>query len=84
MALNWKSKAEVKGVNIEPWLSIVKTSDKQPAATMLLPGWEPKNDPNNDGYVDDDEFLVRANQAASVRFKHQARVIPTGKMWVGS
>ncbi|EAS63901.1 hypothetical protein L4D04_08185 [Photobacterium angustum] len=84
VALNWKSKAEVKGVNIEPWLSIVKTSDKQAAATMLFPGWDPKNDPNNDGYVDDDEFLARANQAASARFKHQARVIPTGKMWAGS
>lgn len=84
VALNWQGKIEVKNVNIEPWLSVVKTSGKQSTATMLFPGWDPKNDPNNDGYVDDNEFLARVNQSASARFKHQARVIPTGKMWAGS
>ncbi|WP_318502177.1 hypothetical protein [Photobacterium leiognathi] len=84
VALNWKHKEEVKGLNIEPWLEIINTSGNQSTATMMFPGWDPNNDPNGDGYVDDDEFLQRANQSASARFKHQARVIPTGKMWAGS
>lgn len=41
---------------------------------VRIPGWDPANDTNGDGYVDDTEFARRANPNASARFRYQARV----------
>lgn len=84
VALRWSHNSNIQDVKIDPWLHAVKSKSAGKAATMLFPGWDPKNDPNGDGYVDDDEFLSRSNLSASARFKHQSRVIPTGNMWPGS
>ena len=48
---------------------------------LMIPGWDPSNDRDNDGYVDDYEFENRNNLQASARMRHEARVIPLGKMW---
>lgn len=40
----------------------------------VIPGWDPANDRNYDGYVDDEEFARRVNPLASARFRYQSRV----------
>lgn len=51
----------------------------QTEGTIL--GWDPANDTNNDGYVDDAEFSSRANTSASARTRTESRVWPVGNMW---
>ena len=48
--------------------------DHDPPVTRTVPGWDPVNDPNGDGYVDDDEFQSRPNPNASARTKGEARI----------
>lgn len=45
-----------------------------PLETRRIPGWDPANDRNGDGQVDDAEFANRVNPRASARKKSQARV----------
>ncbi len=49
---------------------------------LQLPGWDSRNDRNNDGYVDDDEFVNLVNPQATARFRWQSRVMKSG--WQGS
>ncbi len=42
--------------------------------SYTVPGWNPLNDINGDGWVSDNEFLSRADKSASARFKYQSRV----------
>lgn len=51
--------------------------------TVMVPGWDPANDTNGDGYVDDNEFATRANPNASARFRWEARAT-TGSGWASS
>ena len=50
---------------------------------LVVPGWDNRNDPNGDGYIDDDEFSRRINKAASARFRHESRVPPLGRHHAG-
>lgn len=52
--------------------------------SLPLPGWDPANDANGDGYVDDAEFSARVNPAASARFRYKSRAVPLGRMWSSS
>ncbi len=45
-----------------------------PLERRLCPGWDPRNDPNGDGQVDDAEFGRLANPKATARQPSQARV----------
>ena len=40
-----------------------------------VPGWDPSNDGNGDGFVDDEEFSDLANPLATARFRYQARAV---------
>ncbi len=51
--------------------------------TVMVPGWDPANDANGDGYVDDNEFASRPNPNASARFRWEARVT-AGSGWSSS
>jgi len=42
--------------------------------TRVQPGWDPGNDKNNDGQVDDAEFASRVNLQASARTKTESRI----------
>ena len=45
-----------------------------PLVKRLVPGWDPANDRNGDGAVDDDEFARLVNPLAHARTKSNARV----------
>jgi len=47
---------------------------ENPREKRLCPGWDPRNDPNGDGRIDDDEFNTLANPKATARERKQARV----------
>lgn len=49
-------------------------AELDPPVTKTVPGWDPVNDANGDGYVDDDEFANRPNPDASARTKSEARI----------
>nr|WP_086939015.1 hypothetical protein [Thaumasiovibrio occultus] len=52
---------------------------------VMIPGWNAKADTNQDGYIDDDEWLTQRGQPlANARYASQARVIPFGHVWAGS
>jgi hypothetical protein len=44
---------------------------------VRIRGWDPANDRNGDGWVDDTEFANLANPNATARFRHYARLIYT-------
>ncbi|MCS7201158.1 MAG: hypothetical protein NZ822_03370, partial [Patescibacteria group bacterium] len=48
---------------------------------VRMPGWDPQNDRNNDGYVDDNEFANLVNPKATARYKWHSRVGHMG--WAG-
>ncbi len=45
-----------------------------PRETRLIPGWDPANDRNGDGAVDDEEFANLANPEAHAQEMKQARI----------
>lgn len=47
---------------------------ENPRETRLVPGWDPKNDANGDGRVDDGEAANLRNPDATARERSQARV----------
>lgn len=49
---------------------------------LIVPGWDERNDRNQDGYVDDSEAATLVNSRASARWAAQARVIRVG--WQGA
>ncbi|EHA1081114.1 hypothetical protein I8Y06_001942 [Photobacterium damselae] len=81
LQLTWSEPTQVERIATEPWLELDSYDDQ---TVMVFPGWDPANDRDNDGYIDSKEWQQRANKKASARFPHQARLIPTGKMWSGS
>ena len=56
-------------------------SEKDNQQYVTIPGWDPINDINRDGYIDDTEYQQRQNSSASARLPYQARLIPLGRMW---
>lgn len=42
--------------------------------SIRVPGWNPTNDKNSDGFVDDTEFASLIDPNATARFKYQSRV----------
>ena len=64
----------LKDAKLKRW--ILPISDNE----LFVPGWDSKNDLNQDGVIDQDEWVSRRNLNASARTKTEARVIPTGRM----
>lgn len=77
LELAWRKPTEVESLAITPWLEVRQQR-------LLIPGWDPANDADGDGYINPREFSSRANTKASARFRHQARLIPAGYMWPGT
>ncbi|PSU32142.1 hypothetical protein C9I99_19810 [Photobacterium lutimaris] len=77
LELAWRQPTQVESLAITPWLEVRKQR-------ILIPGWDPANDVNGDGYVNHREYSSRTNRQASARFRHQARLIPAGYMWPGT
>jgi len=50
---------------------------------VRIRGWDPSNDRNQDGYLDDQEFANLANPSATARMRHYSRLIYTNA-WVSS
>ncbi|GIV17798.1 MAG: hypothetical protein KatS3mg022_3233 [Armatimonadota bacterium] len=50
---------------------------------VRIRGWDPANDRNGDGWVDDSEYANLANPNATARFRHYARLIYTNA-WAAS
>lgn len=46
----------------------------RPVEQRTCPGWDPRNDRNGDGRVDDAEFATRPNPQAGARLPQQARI----------
>lgn len=47
----------------------------------VVPGWDPVNDRDGDGYVDDNELASLVNPAATARIRHESRAFTIGQMW---
>ncbi len=67
----------VQDIMIKDFLPYVNKTKQ----TRLIPGWDPANDKNQDGYLNNAEFNSRVNTAASARFRYESRVTPLGNMW---
>ncbi|WP_315902095.1 hypothetical protein [Photobacterium rosenbergii] len=81
LELSWAKASRVESLAIPPWLELTRSEEQ---LALAIPGWDPANDKNNDGYINDSEFASRANSKASARFRHQARLIPAGYLWPGT
>lgn len=46
-----------------------------------IPGWDPRNDVNSDGYVDANERNALINPIATARFRYESRTANLGQMW---
>lgn len=75
------------GVEPPPRLANVLLRDWMPQATpgdpaaRIVPGWDPANDADGSGFVDDAEWAARPNPSASARQRWESRVTPLGHMW---
>ncbi len=73
--------------NTQPRLDNVQLKDWMPELTpgdsssRVIPGWNPTNDGDGNGYVDDAEFSARPDIQASARMRWESRVVPLGRMW---
>lgn len=65
-------------VSLRDWMPEVSPGDP---SRRTVPGWDPANDANSDGYVDDGEFAQRPNPNASARMAWESRAVPLGRMW---
>lgn len=81
LELSWAQASQVESLVIAPWLEMTRSEEQ---LALAIPGWDPANDKNNDGYINESEFASRANSKASARFRHQARLIPAGYLWPGT
>ncbi len=68
----------LRKISLPSWYQFTEKSNKR---YVTIPGWDPVNDKNKDGYIDDSEYLQRLNNNASARLPYQARLIPLGRMW---
>ena len=48
---------------------------------LVVPGWDPRNDRDGDGYVDDSEHSSLVNPSATARMRQEARAFTLGQMW---
>ncbi len=60
--------------NTEVTLHVGAELAKNPREKRLCPGWDPRNDRNGDGRVDDTEFRKLANSDATARERSAARI----------
>ena len=67
-------------VQLRSWLPVVG-QDGNGKALRQISGWDPANDINRDGYVDNDEYSALVNPFATARFRYESRVVPIGRMW---
>lgn len=65
-------------VSLPSWYQFNEKGNKLYAT---IPGWDPVNDSNKDGYIDDREYQQRLNSSASARLPYQARLVPLARMW---
>ena len=63
---------QITSVTFEPWI----TQLNQPALAIKVPGWDPINDRNSDGVIDQNEWVNRRNLKASARRYYESRAIP--------
>ena len=68
---------EVTDIHLRRWIVNVNGVSTH----LRVPGWDPANDQNSDGYVDDAEFATLVNPQATARFLYEARAVPVGEMW---
>ena len=64
------------GVRLRRWIAPQPNSSR-----VRIPGWDPANDLDGDGYVSDSEVANPVNPQCSARFRHEARAVPYGRMW---
>jgi len=50
---------------------------------LLIRGWDPENDKNKDGFIDDNEYANLVNPNATARMRHYSRVVHANA-WVSS
>lgn len=72
------SEAKLTKIRLPSWYQFSQKASKR---YVTIPGWDPLNDSNKDGYIDDREYQQRSNRNASARLPYQARLIPLGRMW---
>ena len=75
---NLATDATLTKIRLPSWYQWSEKSNKH---FVTIPGWDPINDNNSDGYIDDREYQQRLNRNASARLPYQARLIPLGRMW---
>ena len=69
-------------ITTRAWITLEDFNGKK---VVKIPGWDPNNDKDNDGYVSDDETKVSTyNKGASARFVHEGRVAQICTMGKGS
>ncbi len=80
--LLWKNgtgdEPRLEDVQLRQWQSQTTPGDP---SERLIPGWDPANDVNDDGYVDDSEYASLVNPGATARFRYESRACPLGRMW---
>jgi hypothetical protein len=76
---NYTQRPILSYVRTRAWITLDASGPY--AGKVRIPGWDPANDVNGDGYVDDTEFASLVNPLATARFRHEARVAPIGVMW---
>ena len=62
----------VTNVTFDPWIRQID----QPVMGIKVPGWDPINDQNSDGVIDQYEWVNRRNLKASARRYYESRAIP--------
>jgi hypothetical protein len=70
-AVQYSRTYEWRGV---PGVAQQKYASSGDGNSWIVPGWDPANDPNHDGYVDDAEFASLKNNSATARFEYRAKV----------
>ena len=47
----------------------------------VIPGWNPLNDVDGDGWVNDEEYANLVDPSCTARFKYESRAMPIGRFW---
>ena len=68
----FKNPSILNRITTPAWITLKDIEGKK---AVKIPGWDPKNDINKDGYIDSNEMgLPTYNSKASARFIHEGRV----------